>query len=543
MYAPISDFDDTRYTMNLDDLISGMDVQCVKGGPDLSTIRICDLTEDSRTAVPGSLFIARSGTRVNGNRYIEPAIQCGCVAVLTDQADLQIADHSQLPNRSKVVVLYSQDVKAAAAQIAERFYGNPSQSLVTIGVTGTNGKSTIVEFVHQLIQSAGIRCGLIGTVEIDDGCERVRAMMTTPPAVELSRTLATMVEYGCKAVAMEVSSHAMDQSRVDAVRFDGCAFTNLTGDHLDYHQTFEHYQHSKTRLFGLLKPDGLAAINTQDDASETMIAACTKGATVCGCTSDMVRVSDESIDGMTLEIDTPIGQVCGRVPIFGAFNAMNIFQAVLLAMHTMDRFGHTHSEQLKGVSDALPMLTLPAGRFERVDSSEDDLRVMVDFAHTDDALSSALSAVRKVLNDGSKIWCVFGCGGNRDSTKRSRMGTVASTIADSVVVTSDNPRTELPSKIIDEILMGIDAELRTQSPSVIHVQSDRGQAIAFVIANAGSNDVVLIAGKGHETEQISPDGAGGTRSVHFDDREHARKALRERRLRSEHRTDPRMGSI
>lgn len=533
MYAQLPGFDDTMSTMDLDELIAGLDARCMNDGVDLSTIRVCDITEDSRTAVPGSLFIARAGTRVDGNRYIGPAIQCGCVAVLTDQENLYIDDNSQLPGYSKVVVVYAPKVKAVAAQIAERFYGYPAKQLITIGVTGTNGKSTIVELVHQLIEAAGIRCGLIGTVEIDDGRERVRAMMTTPPAVELSRTLATMVEHECKVVAMEVSSHALDQSRVDAVTFDACAFTNLTGDHLDYHQTIEHYQSSKSKLFGLLKPDGLAAINIDDDASVMMIEACSSGVKVQQCTADMVRVVDESIDGMTIELKTPIEIIRSHVPIFGAFNALNIFQAVLLAMHAMSRLGVSEQEQTEMIHDALPTLALPAGRFERVDSADDDVSVIIDFAHTDDALGSALSAIQRVCNEHANIWCVFGCGGDRDATKRARMGSAASTLADRVVVTSDNPRTELPSKIINEILGGIDSKLRGQSPSTIHVQQDRAQAIAFAIANADEHDVVLVAGKGHETEQISPDGEGGTRTVHFDDREHARKALRERRLRKQ----------
>jgi UDP-N-acetylmuramoyl-L-alanyl-D-glutamate--2,6-diaminopimelate ligase len=508
--------------MMLGELIAGMDVRCLAEGADLSAIRICDVTEDSRTAVPGSLFIARAGTTSDGNKYIEPAIQCGCVAILSDRADVE------LPPRAKVVVLVADDVKESAAKIAERFYGNPGKSLMIAGVTGTNGKTTIAHLAHQLIEAGGIRCGLIGTVEIDDGRERARAAMTTPPAVELSRTLATMVEHRCKAVMMEVSSHALDQARCGAIRFDACAFTNLTGDHLDYHQSLEHYRASKAKLFRLLKPDGLAAINVDDESSGAMIEQCTKGAQIVSCSpSEFVEIANESITGMTLTIKTPIGELESRVGFFGAFNAMNVLQAALLAHAVMSKAGHTPAEQIEILIEALPTLSLPAGRFEHVEGAGDAITVLVDFAHTDDALASALSAIRAVLNGEAKLWCVFGCGGDRDTTKRPRMGKVVAELADEIVVTSDNPRTEVPSRIIDEILSGMEHDRRKQA----HVHPDRAQAIAFAVAKAAVGDVVLIAGKGHETEQISPDAMGGVRTVHFDDREHARIALRERRMR------------
>jgi len=507
--------------MNLDELIAGMGLRCVAGGEHLGDVRICDLTEDSRTAVPGSLFIARSGTQLDGNRFIEPAIQCGCVAILSDREEIE------LPIRSKVVVLVADDVMQVGAELAERFYGEPGKALCIAGITGTNGKTTIAHLAHQLIEAAGIRCGLIGTVEIDDGRERARASMTTPPAVELSRTLATMVEHGCKAVVMEVSSHALDQSRVGAIRFDACAFTNLTGDHLDYHQNMKHYLQSKARLFGLLKPDGLAAINIEDDAADIMIESCLKSAQIVRCAmGESVRIADESIAGMTLTMNTPMGIIESRVPIFGGFNAMNVFQAVMLAEHVLGKAGIFHEDQRRAINEELPHLTLPAGRLERVESCEDDITVLVDFAHTDDALKSALGAIRSVLDEDSRLWCVFGCGGDRDQSKRPRMGAIASQLADRIVVTSDNPRTESPNRIIEQIIAGVDAN----DKSKISVQSDRAQAIGYAIANAALGDVILIAGKGHETEQISPDAMGGTRSVHFDDREHAKLALRQRRL-------------
>ena len=507
--------------MNLADLISGLNIRCVTQGVDLKAIRICDLTEDSRTAVPGSLFIARVGTKSDGCRYIEPAIKCGCVAILCDHEDVE------LPERSDAVLLVADDVKQVGAVLAERFYGEPGQSLIAVGITGTNGKTTIAHLAHQLIEAGGVGCGLIGTVEIDDGRERARASMTTPPAVELSRTLATMVEHECKAVVMEVSSHALDQSRAGAIGFDACVFTNLTGDHLDYHQTIEHYRDSKRRLFGLLKPNGLAAVNVDDASGEKMLESCDDGAQIvrCAC-GESVVVNNETISGMTLELNTPSGQISSRVPIFGVYNAMNIFQAVVIAQFVLARAGIDPAVANQEIALELEHLVLPAGRFEHAESADDDVVVLVDFAHTDDALKSSLGAIRSVLDARAKLWCVFGCGGDRDKSKRPRMGEVVSRIADAVVITSDNPRTEVPSRIIDEILSGIDGAHKGK----VSVHSDRSRAIHHAIANASAGDVVLITGKGHELEQVSPDGAGGTISAHFDDREHARVALRKRRL-------------
>lgn len=517
--------------MRLDQLISGLDVDCATIGADPASIRVCDVTEDSRTAVPGSLFIARAGTKDQGLRYVEPAIECGAVAILTERGG---AKHIELPMRSKVLVLECDDPIATTAQIAERFYGQPASKLVCAGVTGTNGKTTITHLTHQLIEAAGVRCGLIGTVEIDDGRERSRAAMTTPPALELSRTLATMVEHDCRAVVMEVSSHALDQRRTGAISFDAASFTNLTGDHLDYHLTLDHYRASKAKLFASLKPDGVAPIMVDDEHAQQMIDACTPGSTVIRCGTDenhdaWVRIESESIDGTRVELHTPDGEFSALLPMFGAYNAMNALQSVLMAQSVLTKLGISRERQQSAIEHALLRLQLPMGRLEHCESSEDDLTVLVDFAHTDDALRSALSGVRRVLPEGAKLWCVFGCGGNRDQTKRPRMGAAVAQYADLVVVSSDNPRTESPSAIITQVLEGIDKDKRDG----VRVQPDRARAIHDAIIDASPGDVIIIAGKGHETEQILPDGMGGTRTIHFDDREHAKLALRERRLRTQ----------
>jgi len=332
---------------------------------------------------------------------------------------------------------------------------------------------------------------------------------------------------------MEVSSHALDQSRVGALRFEAAAFTNLSGDHLDYHQTLEHYTASKARLFGLLVPDGLAAIVIDDPAAETMIDACPPDAEIVACglhrsADASATIEDESIEGMTLALRTPAFELSGRMPIFGRYNALNLLQAVLLAQRVLGRCGIDPTKQRDAMTGALARLVLPLGRLEHAEGDDDDLIALVDFAHTDDALGNALDAVRQVLPDGANLWCVFGCGGDRDSTKRPRMGEAVASRADHIVITSDNPRTEPPSRIIDEVLAGIDADTRRR----VSVQPDRARAIHHAVLSAAGGDVIIIAGKGHETEQILPDGLGGTRAIHFDDREHARAALRERRLRA-----------
>lgn len=536
----IAENDDDEAAMRLDQLISGLGIDYATDGADLSSIRVCDVTEDSRTAVPGSLFIARAGTRDQGLRYAEPAIECGAVAILTERGG---AKHIELPMRSKVVILECDDPITTTARIAERFYGEPASSLVTAGVTGTNGKTTITHLTHQLVEAAGVRCGLIGTVEIDDGRERSRATMTTPPALELSRTLATMLEHDCKAVVMEVSSHALDQHRTGAIAFDAAAFTNLTGDHLDYHLTLDHYRASKARLFASLKPDGVAAIAGDDEHTQAMIEACPSASRVIRCASEpsadaWVRIENETIEGMRVVLHTPNAEFSALLPMSGAYNAMNTLQSVLMAQAMLTRLGVPAAKQSAAFEHALPRLRPPMGRLEHCETEDDDITVLVDFAHTDDALCSALSGVRAVLPEGAGLWCVFGCGGNRDQTKRPRMGAAVAEYADHIVVSSDNPRTESPSSIITQVLGGIDASKRDR----VRVQPDRARAIHDSIIDAQPGDVIVIAGKGHETEQILPDGMGGTRTIHFDDREHARLALRERRLRAQEKQSQQAGA-
>ena len=503
--------------MRLDELIAGIDGVTAPDGRPLGSVRIADLTADSRTAVPGSLFIAHRGVKDDGSKYADDAAANGAVAVL-------LADDAQAPAHGRVAIIRAADTRLAEALIAERFYGKPAESLTLVGITGTNGKTTVTHLVHQLLNRAGIRCGLIGTVLVDDGRETAPAEMTTPPASELSRTLAVMREHGCKAAAMEVSSHALHQRRADGLRFAAGVFTNLSGDHLDYHGSMDAYAGAKARLFSLLRDDGAAIVNNDDNYAETMLAAAAESARRVRCSAVStgafaeaeVTILASDRTGLLLRLTGPFGGIEGRVRLVGAHNAMNVLQACCAAYAA-----GAASDQ---IAQALPKLVPPPGRMEPVPLPRgvNGPTIIVDYAHTDDALARAIPAARGALADaGARLWVVFGCGGERDRDKRPRMGRVAAELADRVVITSDNPRSEPMHRIIDEVFAGVPDARR----HAVEVETDRVRAIHTAINGASNNDVVLIAGKGHETTQVIPDGAGGTRKIKHDDRLVAQAAL------------------
>ncbi|MFK7759448.1 MAG: UDP-N-acetylmuramoyl-L-alanyl-D-glutamate--2,6-diaminopimelate ligase [Phycisphaerales bacterium] len=513
--------------MDLETLISGLGLTQLSGTEDHASVRVCDISEDSRTALPGTLFVARAGTRDLGARHIKSAVDQGAVAVVTDDPE---SDGLECGNAA---VLFSPDAANIGALLAERFYGNPSTAMAIAGITGTNGKTTIAHLCQQIIKLAKFRCGLIGTVEVDDGRQRSSASMTTPPAIELSRTLATMVEHGCGACAMEVSSHALDQGRTFAIKIDAAGFTNLTGDHLDYHLSVEEYTRAKTKLFSSLDPGSAALINIDDASASAMINACAEGVDVMRCSMIdkdcdwFVNIASTSIDSMGLEIRSPIGSFSGSVPFFGSYNASNLLIAVGLCDVLLAKLGLNHSARIGIYQYALPQLRLPKGRLQRVDTEHDELCVLIDFAHSDDSIRSALDGARSVLAHGASLWCVFGCGGDRDRTKRPRMGQAACDGADRVVLTSDNPRSESPSEIVNDVLTGLDEQQRAR----VEVQVDRAHAIEFAIRGAKAGDVIVIAGKGHELEQIIADDTGNLIANRFDDAQHATIALEKRRSR------------
>ncbi|MGP1345569.1 MAG: UDP-N-acetylmuramoyl-L-alanyl-D-glutamate--2,6-diaminopimelate ligase [Phycisphaerales bacterium] len=512
--------------------------------PRWDSVRIADITEDSRSVVPGSLFIARKGLSIDARRFIPDAIARGASAVIADEGDAfepsLIDTQSLADTATPIPIILVPDAHAAGAIAAERFFDHPSRALALIGITGTNGKTTVAGMVHQILNHAALRCGLIGTVITDDGRSIGESSQTTPGAIELSQTLATMIDAGCRAAAIEASSHALHQGRCQALRFQIAVFTNLTGDHLDYHTTMDRYADAKAILFESLDENALAIINADDPAAERMARRCR-----ARIIRTHLRTPDHHPDqksdhdpgdpsiatatitaadahGMHAEFHTPWGQLNARIPLFGRHNAMNALQATAVA--------HALGIDTPTIERALTLLTPARGRLDPVpippplDPARHPL-VLIDYAHTDDALRNALHAMRPVAEARSaRLTVVFGCGGQRDTTKRPRMGAVAADMADRIVITSDNPRTERPADIIDQILAGIPAERR----AAVEVHADRRAAIRHAIATAGAADVIVIAGKGHEREQILTTPDGKPLRIPFDDAQEAREALTRR---------------
>ncbi|MEQ8316421.1 MAG: UDP-N-acetylmuramoyl-L-alanyl-D-glutamate--2,6-diaminopimelate ligase [Phycisphaerales bacterium] len=483
--------------MLLSDLIRDLPIT-VHGSVD---VRIAGVSEDSRRIDRGWLFVARPGVKSNGDAFVSDALERGAAAVL--------ASH----RHEATVALVCQDPARIGAVLAERWHGSPSSRLGLAGVTGTNGKTTVAWLLRRLLSTGGHKSGLIGTIEIDEGAGARPADLTTPAAEDLSASLARMVGHGCDFAAIEASSHALHQHRVAGLRFSVAVFTNLSGDHLDYHGTMDAYADAKALLFSSLEPDALAIVNADDAASDRMLRDCR--ATVLRCSMHgpadaTVRIVAADLESH-VEMTGPWGTVEASLPLVGDHNAMNALQAVAAA--------HALGLGRDDIEHALPALGPPPGRLEPVKvDGVDGPRVLVDYAHTDDALEKALLAVASRKGEG-RLWVVFGCGGDRDRTKRPRMGAVAGRLTDRVVVTSDNPRTEDPESIVQEVLAGVPGDVWQAS------DPDREAAIHATISQADAADVVVIAGKGHEDYQIVRTDSGGTAKRPFDDRLVAREAL------------------
>jgi UDP-N-acetylmuramoyl-L-alanyl-D-glutamate--2,6-diaminopimelate ligase len=495
--------------MRIAELIHGLPIELVCGS---ASMPIGDLVEDSRSATPGCLFAARAGRRIDGRGYIHDAVDRGAVAVLTDRRAL-----GSVPQ--PVAALVTADVSAVLGRLAERFFGHPARRLRLVGVTGTNGKTTITHLVQHVLCSGGMRCGLIGTVTVDDGARCDAARWTTPPAIEISRLLGCMVSNGCQAAAIEVSSHALDQRRTDGLTFSVGVFSNLTGDHLDYHGTAEAYAAAKARLFEALEPVALAVVNADDPHAPRMLRDCPAASLSCSLRDPraecLARVARRGLSDVHAHMLGPWGAFDVRLPLIGSHNVLNALQATA-ACAALGLEG-------PAIAEALATCSAPPGRLERVPGEAGDPVVLVDYAHSDDALRRALETLRGLLEaagTGGRLVVVFGCGGDRDRTKRPRMGAVAAAMADRIVITSDNPRSEDPASIIRQVLQGVPPRRRDDTVCV----PDRAQAIALAVDESGPGDVVLIAGKGHETEQIT-----GTQRRSFDDRAVAAAALRARR--------------
>jgi UDP-N-acetylmuramoyl-L-alanyl-D-glutamate--2,6-diaminopimelate ligase len=409
-------------------------------------------------------------------------------------------------------------IRPALAVLASVFYRHPSRALTVVGITGTNGKTTTSYLVEALLRARGGPAGVIGTVQYRIGDETVPAGQTTPEAVELQAMLARMREAAIRGVSMEVSSHALALFRVDGVHFDVAIFTNLTRDHLDFHGTLEAYRGAKRRLFQLLeesdKPERHAVVNTDDPAGAGMVAGLKIPTITFGLgRAAMVRAVEHtsSLHGIGMSVETPRGPVEFWSPLIGEHNVMNLLAAI--------GCGVALEIPLPVIGEALSRVTAVPGRFERVDAGQPFL-VVVDYAHTPDALERVLTTARGVT--ARRLGVVFGCGGDRDRSKRPIMGEIATRLADRVWITSDNPRTERPEAIIDEIVAGV--RLTGMEPARYVRMADRREAIRDALRWAEAGDSVVIAGKGHEPYQLI-----GSKVLSFDDRIVAREILTERR--------------
>ncbi len=479
-------------------------------GLPLRRLNSCDpyigtLCEDSRQVKRSALFFARAGTKSDGLTHVPAAIDGGAVAVVVPVG--AVIPHVTAKD---IAWIEAENPALIAALVAERFFGNPTKSLALVGITGTNGKTTIAYLVQQFLASAALRCGLVGTVEIDDGAKRVASELTTPPSLQLSELFARMLDNGCRACAMEVSSHSLDQKRVAALHFRAAVFTNLTGDHLDYHQTMERYAQAKATLFHMLDENGSAIINMDDPAAATMMpprAKVLRTSLRDASAECFGQVHESTLDAMHVSFRGPWGLMELKLPLVGAHNAMNALQAAATAWSL-----GVSSEQL---ARGLTTCHAPPGRLQPVDIGAAGFKVLVDYAHSDDALANVLRSLRPTVPAGGRLRVVFGCGGDRDATKRPRMAKVACEGADDVIVTSDNPRTEDPRAIIEQIMAGVPATARAR----VSVEVDRAEAIALAVTTAREGDIILIAGKGHENYQII-----GKEKRPFDDRVEAAAA-------------------
>jgi len=409
------------------------------------------------------------------------------------------------------------DARRALAWLAAEFFGHPSREMRVVGITGTNGKTTTGYVLSSSFEASGVRCGLMGTVVYRVGQQEFSATRTTPEAPELQELMRQMVNTGCGACVMEVSSHALSLRRADGIHFAAGVFTNLTRDHLDFHEDMEDYFAAKRRLFEMLPPDAPGAVNVDDPRGAAVAEAATRPVTyavnrAADVTSGPLSLS---LEGLTFDARTPRGTVRVRSQLVGRPNVYNILAAISVAT-ALDL-------PLEAIEQGVSRLEGVPGRFERASSAGDDITVVVDYAHTDDALRNLLETARPLA--AHRLITVFGAGGERDRTKRPLMGMVAARLSDVVVITSDNPRTEDPNRIIEEVNRGAQPETRQRGASVLTLV-DRRKAILHAIDQALPGDVVLVAGKGHEKfQEIAGE------SVPFDDVVVAREALEARRLR------------
>ncbi|MCH7556492.1 MAG: UDP-N-acetylmuramoyl-L-alanyl-D-glutamate--2,6-diaminopimelate ligase [Planctomycetes bacterium] len=497
---------------------------------------------DSRAIGNGDIFVAVEGTVYDGHDFIDQALANGAEYIVCQKDRGQrIEDRRQTTGGSlkhralSIETIVVDDSAEAAALLAQAGRGKPASQLTNLAVTGTNGKTTVAYLVRSCIQKAGQKCGLIGTV-IYDTCsgDSRQASLTTPDCLTIAAGQEQMLKNGAKYMVIEASSHALSQNRLAAVNFKAAAFTNLAGDHLDYHKTEEDYLAAKTRLFSTLSPDAVAVLNKQSPQAE-LIAKQTQ-ANILWYAIDEPADITAHIESMDMSgtrysildtrcspsIEHRASSIEVRTPLLGRYNVSNSLAAAGLCLAA--------GFDLKTIAAGLSALQTIPGRLEKIDWPG-DFSVLVDYAHTDDALKNVLSTLKPLCKGNLRV--VFGCGGDRDRTKRPRMARVAEQLADFIIVTSDNPRTEKPDDIIDEIVAGFasrfsfSTSIENPASSIeIIIEPDRKKAIELAIESAEKDDIVLIAGKGHETYQII-----GTQKFDFSDKQIAQKCLKKQRNR------------
>jgi UDP-N-acetylmuramoyl-L-alanyl-D-glutamate--2,6-diaminopimelate ligase len=502
--------------MKLRRIIGNYEVISHRGDLD---VEISDIFYDSRAVMTGGLFVAVKGLVADGHRFIGDALDRGAAAVVV-QDDIDISD---------TVVVRVRDSRAALAGFADAFFGSPSMKLKLLGVTGTNGKTTVCYIVEEILKEARTIPGVIGTINYRYAHKSFTPPHTTPESLDLVRLLSDMVDCGVTHAAMEVSSHALDLHRVDPCMFDAALFTNLTQDHLDYHQTMENYFESKARLFRELinrKKKTTCVVNADDPWGKRLIAE-TKGSVITYGIDSAADIRptffDADTSGVRGEGITPFGKFTFRSNLLGRHNVYNLLAALGGALG----MGIDLETAVSGINRKIVV----PGRLEAVEGAG-DISVLVDYAHTDDALKNVLSTLAPLTKN--RLITVFGCGGDRDRKKRPKMAAAAAGKSHKVIVTSDNPRTEDPAAIIEDILVGFtDTDYVRADPNgpfwddarkAYTVVPDRREALRFAVSHARAGDIVLIAGKGHEDYQIV-----GTTKHPFDDRLEAEKALEERR--------------
>ncbi len=480
--------------MNLGKLISNCKIAAIKGDRDIG---IDSITSDSRTVMQGSLFIAVEGICTDGHAYIGKAIEQGAVAVVYDKPMIE-------EYFSKVTYVQVEDSAEALASIASEWYDNPSRKLKLVGVTGTNGKTTIATLLYNLFRHMGYPAGLLSTVANYVNDEKYATTHTTLDPISLNALLSEMVEAGCEHAFMEVSSHAIHQKRTHGLHFVGGVYTNLTQDHLDYHKNMLEYRDVKKSFFDHLPPGTFALVNSDDRNGAIMLQntkASKKTYSVKGMADFKARVFEKHFDGTDIEINGK--ELAVRfVGLFNVYNLLAVYGAAIL-------LGLDEEE----VPRVLTLLRPVAGRFETIRSSN-DITAIVDYAHTPDALTNVLEAIHEVLESRGNVLTVVGCGGNRDRTKRPLMALEAVNLSDRAILTSDNPRFEEPEAILQDMLDGLNEEQKRETLAI----TDRREAIKTACLLAKPGDVILIAGKGHEDYQE----VKGVKH-HFDDKEEVQK--------------------